>query len=408
MCYTTRMRQQKAKRVVIALRLSTQAGQRTLRGILRFISAKRLHWDIRLKRDSDEFGPVNVARYPQWKIDGIIFGMNPPDDRLDESIRTIAAQKAPIVAVDVRDQPVLEHRKTDIAFVNTDTASVGQSAAEFLISHGTYRSYGYVADFRNRSWSILRGREFAKAIEKRGMTCTTYQLPTLEKDDSAELCAWLDDLQKPAALFVAFDDRALTVLEACRRKGIKVPEEVAVLGVDDDELIDGFTHPSLSSVHPDHERQGFIAAERLHALMSGKTAVQRRTFVPILKISQRGSTSATTNAGALVQTAIAFINSNFQEGIDPNAVATELGISRRLLDLRFREITGKTVTETIRGNQLDEVRHQLVHSSDTIDKIATDCGFPNPTYLKELFKKRFNMTMRDFRKANTFAQQDQG
>lgn len=137
--------------------------------------------------------------------------------------------------------------------------------------------------------------------------------------------------------------------------------------------------------------------------MSGRTAVQRRTFVPILKISQRGSTSATANAGALVQTAIAFINSNFQTGIDPNAVATNLGISRRLLDLRFREITGKTVTETIRGNQLDEVRHRLVHSSDTIDKIASDCGFPNPTYLKELFKKRFKMTMRDFRKANTFA-----
>ena len=399
------MRQQKAKRVVIALRLSTQAGQRTLRGILRFISTKRLHWDIRLKRDSDEFGPVNVARYPQWKIDGIIFGMNPPDDRLDKSIRTIAAQKAPIVAVDVRDQPSLEHRLTDIAFVNTDTASVGQSAAEFLIAHGAYRSYGYVADFRNRSWSVLRGQAFAKAIEKRGFPCATYQLPSLEKDDFAELCSWVSALQKPTGLFVAFDDRALTVLEACRRRGIKVPEEVAVLGGDDDELLDGFAHPSLSSVHPDHERQGFIAAERLHALMVGKPAVQRQTFVPILKISQRGSTGATANAGALVQAAIAFINSNFQKGIDPNAVATELGISRRLLDLRFREITGKTVTETIRGNQLDEVRHRLVHSSDAIDTIATDCGFPNPTYLKELFKKRFNMTMRDFRKAHTFAQQ---
>ena len=134
---------------------------------------------------------------------------------------------------------------------------------------------------------------------------------------------------------------------------------------------------------------------------------QRRSvpirFVPILKISQRGSTGAATNAGALVQTAIAFINSNFHKGIDPSAVATELGISRRLLGLRFREITGKTVTETIRGNQLDEVRHRLVHSSDTIDKISSDCGFPNPTYPKELSKKRFNTTMRDFRKANASA-----
>ena len=94
-------------RIVIALRLSTQAGQRTLQGIYRFLTETGTHWDVRIKRDSDEFGVENVARYPKWGIDGIIFGMCAPDDRLDGSIAEIASQKVPIVAVDVRDQPAV-------------------------------------------------------------------------------------------------------------------------------------------------------------------------------------------------------------------------------------------------------------------------------------------------------------
>ena len=399
-----------SKRVVIALRLSTRAGLRTLQGIFRYISAKRLHWDIRLKRDSDEFGLANVNRFPRWHIDGIIFGMNAPDkpptrpdaitpdNRLDDSIRAIAGQQAPIVAVDVRDQPALEGRD-NLAFVNTDTDSVGKTAAEFLVGHGTYRSYGYVTDYRKRSWSTLRGEAFEKALASRGLPCVQYDVPDVRRneDDFETLCGWLRALKKPAALFVAFDDRAITVLEACRATKINVPRDIAILGVDDDELIDENTDPPLSSIHPDHERQGFIAAERLHALMTGKTDVQRQTFVPILKVSPRATTIATADAGALIQKAMSFIDANFRQGIDPSAVAHALKVSRRLLDLRFHAIVGSTVSQAIRERQLDEVRDLLTHTPDTIEKISVDCGFSSPAYLKELFKKTFGTTMSAYR-----------
>ena len=388
-------------RVVIALRLSTRAGQRTLQGILRFISTRRVHWDIRIKRDSDEFGVQNVRRYPQWNIDGIIFGMTTPDNRLADSLEVIARGAAPIVAVDVRDHPALERRRSGIAFVNTDTDSVGRSAAEFLVGHGSYRSYGYVTDFHNRRWSVLRGESYTAAIARRGFACQTYRLPTLEHDDFDALCRWLADLKKPAALFVAFDDRAVTVLEACRILGLRVPEDVAVLGVDDDELIDEHTDPPLSSVHPDHEKQGYLAAERLHALMSGKSGVPRQTFVPILKITPRRTTSVVANAGVLVQKALAFIDAHFGDGLDPTSIANELKVSRRLLDLRVSEITGTSVSNLIRDRQLDEVRHRLTHTSDTIARISSDCGFASPTYLKELFKRRFKTTMSDYRARRT-------
>ena len=130
------------QRVVVALRLSTQAGQRTLKGIFRFLTVRKIHWDIRLKRDSDEFGLVNVSRYPQWGIDGVIYGLGAHDEHLAPSIAAVAGQQAPIVAVDTVGEPNLKVRRNGVAFVNSDADSIGASAAEFLIGQGAYRSYG--------------------------------------------------------------------------------------------------------------------------------------------------------------------------------------------------------------------------------------------------------------------------
>jgi len=368
-----------------------------LKGIFRFLTVRKIHWDIRLKRDTDEFVPMNVARYSQWGIDGIIYGLGAHNERLNPSIATIAAQEAPIVAVDAFDQPHLKARKHNIAFVNSDVDSIGTSAAEFLIGQGAYRSYGYVPDFRGRPWSVLRGESFRKALAKRNIGCKFYTQPPLSHDDFTSLGDWLDSLEKPAALFVAMDDRALTVIEVCRQRGFKVPQDIAVLGVDDDEVVDEICTPSLSSIHPDNEKQGFIAAERLHDLMRGDKNVPRQTYVPILKVSERETTRNLNSAGVLVQRALAYIHGNACLGIGPDDVALHTRVSRRLLDMRFGEMTGTTLNAAIRNRQLEEVCRRLKRSTDTIDAIALACGFRCPTYLKELFRKRFGTTMRDYR-----------
>ena len=386
-----------AKRVVVALRLSTMAGQRILKGIFRFLTTRKTHWDIRLKRDSDEFGLVNVNRYPQWGIDGIIYGLAAHDEQLKPSIAAITRQKAPIVAVDVIGQPDMQSRGSAIAFVNSDVESISTAAAEFLIGQGAYRSYGYVPDIRNRPWSTLRYEAFRKALEHRGLECELYRQPPLSHDDFGRLGDWLEGLKKPAGIFVAFDDRALTVIEVCRQRGFKVPQDIAVLGVDDDEVVDEICEPSLSSVHPDHEKQGFLAAERLDALMRGCSSVPRQTYIPILKVSARDTTRNLSTAGALVQRALTYIHDNACLGIGPDDVALHARVSRRLLDMRFKTITGSTLNGAIRERQLEEVCRRLKQTTDNIDTIALDCGFCCPAYLKELFKKRFGATMRDWR-----------
>jgi len=391
------MKSKKAKRVVIALRLSTQAGQRTLQGIYRYLTENRIHWDVRIKRDSDEFGLANVARYPKWGIDGIIFGMCAPDDRLDTSIAEIAGQKAPIVAVDVRNERPLDERRKNIAFVNTDALSVGKEAADFFMRHGGYQSFGYVPDFRGRIWGKLRGDAFVAELKSKGFECSCYVHPPLDKDNSEDFRRWLRSLRKPAALFVACDDQALTVVEACRNAKLRIPRDISVLGVDDDEIIDESCDPTLSSIRPNHERQGFIAAMRLRDMMAGETDVPRHTEIPIQNISARSSTRNESPAGVLVQGALAYIAKNFQYGLDPSAVAHHFNVSRRLLDLRFREIAGTSVNAAIREQQLSDVCNRLKRSKIPIEKIAGLCGFANSSYLKTLFKSRFGMTMREWR-----------
>jgi len=387
----------KSSRVVIALRLSTQAGQRTLQGIYRFLTETRTHWDVRIKRDSDEFGIENVSRYPKWGIDGIIFGMCAPDNRLDASIAEIAAQNIPIVAVDVRDQPVLERRSARTAFVNTDANSVGVEAARFFLRQGGYKSFGYVPDLRGRSWSALRGGAFAAELKRNGFDCASYMYPPLDRDNSEDLASWLDALAKPTALFVACDDQALTIVESCRMADLRIPQDVSILGVDDDEIIDEACDPTLSSVRPDHERQGFIAASRLRDLLSGGQNVPTHTEIPILNISARNSTRNESPAGILVQGALSYIAKNVRFGLDPAAVAQHFKVSRRLLDLRFREIAGTSVNAAIRDQQLANVRDMLKRTQDPIGRISELCGFANPNYLKTLFKRRFGMTMREWR-----------
>ena len=388
----------KNKRVVVALRLSTLAGRRTLQGIYRYLTENRIHWDVQIKCDSDELDIDSVMRFPDWNIDGIIFGIHAPSERMNASVGEIAQQKIPIVAVDVIGQyPALDERRDGIAFVTTNRDSVGVAAARFFLKHGDYKSFGYVPDRFGRGWSTLRREAFVSELERAGLGCSSYGHPVQKKDNSRGLRQWLHSLRKPAAVLAACDIQALPVLEACRAENLRVPRDVSVLGVDDDELIDESCSPTLSSVRPNHERHGFIAASRLCEMMAGQKNVPRNTEIAILGIVERESTRSESPAEILVQNAMSYIERNIRYGLDPAAVAHHLNVSRSLLDKRFREIRNASVGATIRERQLESVRERLRRTNDPIDRVAELCGFSNANYLKTLFRRSFGMTMRDYR-----------
>jgi len=196
----------------------------------------------------------------------------------------------------------------------------------------------------------------------------------------------------------ANDDTAARLLLFAEDIKLKVPKALAVLGSDNDELVCENARPTLSSVPPDFEEEGYRAAVLLDALMRRpETVPPDSVFVPVRPTVVRESTATVSQAGHLVHRAQQFIEKNACRGVGVDDVARHVGVSRRLLYLRFREISGTTPFDAIRARRLEAVRRRLVTTHEPISEIAVSCGFENETHLMHLFKRRYGITMRAFR-----------
>ena len=378
--------------------MASIAGQEKLSGIFRFLhdahqaDAPHAHadWDITLVRTASEFTPARMREALAENYDGFIVSI--PDT--EDTAAILAATDIPTIVMDIHD-PALSARTANIAFIRNSPKEIGRAAADFLLSTGRCRSYAFAHSPVATEWSTGRFKSFKATLLDHGLWC--HELVDLKE---------LAKLERPIGIFAANDDRGYDVLEYCRRHRMSVPEDALVVGTDNDALICENCRPTLTSIHPDFEQEGFLAAKTLTELMATASPhhvsnVPPICFVGVKTIARRSSTAEVSQAGKLVQKAIAFIRKNALRGISVEDVVHHLGCSRRLADLRFRELQGSSIGETIISFRLEEVRHLLKTTRDPIDKIALDCGYANPNYLKNLFKKRFGITMRSFRKELT-------
>ena len=392
--------QNRQKRVVVALDFARPDGPRKLAGIMRFLTARKLHWDIRLKRGPGEFLPIDVRNLPHWHVDGIIYSIPVRGNDARRSVSALATLKLPLVVIDPGDEPVFVRNKRRIAFVRTNSASVGEAAANLLTSHPAYRSFGYVSDTLMRKWNIRRGLDFAKALQERGFSVSIYSPPHAGRDDFADLRHWLRKLPKPAGVLVAYDDRAFTVYEACKLEGLHIPDDIALVSVDDDELLCENLAPTLSSIRPDHEKEGYAAAALLSQLMRrGLVRHEHTTDCPVRGATVRSSSPSAAYGSGLVHDALMAIRKKIRTVLTPGDIARELKVSRSLLELRFRQIRGNTLHAEIEEQKMRLVREHLRKGQRTAKEIAADCGFSDPFYLMRLFKKRHNLTMREYAKS---------
>jgi len=383
------------RHVVVAFRLAGEPGRRKLGGFLRYINEHQLDWRLRFTRTSEDFSDRFVASFPERQVDGVVFSIPEAKD----GARALSALDLPTVTLDIFDETLLKGRTRNLVYIHGNSEDCGRSAARNLMSQGLFKSYGFVADLQDYDWSKLRGAAFMSEIKDNGLPILRYT--TRSKGyDLPNLANWIARLPKPVGVFAACDDRALQVIEACREVGASIPGDVAVLGVDNDEMLCTNTTPTLSSVQPDHDACGYLAAERLAALMDGETlAVPEHHLIGVKEIVNRESTSATSNAGRLVQRALAFIRTHAAEAIKPHDVATYLNVSRSLADLRFRELQGESIGDAIRRYRLEEVRRRLVTTKDTIESIATACHFTKLSRLKEAFAAECGCSMEAYRTA---------
>ena len=389
------------RRVVIALRMAGIAGQDKLNGIFDYLSAGR-RWQLIIYRTKHEFTAQVVKNELARGTDGFIVGIPGADDAL----AALAALDVPTVVMNVSGGSI-EKRKRAIAFVKSDSAAVGREAAHTLLKQGVYKSYGYAGYRTDDDWSRDRGKAFRDALGDAGFIGRMFDTEHYRDkvEETATTAEWLRSLPKPCGILAACDDRAFEILDVCRKIGMKVPAEIGVIGVNNDPILCENAEPRLSSIQPDFIGEGLMAAELLDRMMSGGSIAPRKRLklVGIRAVVHRESTVAQSEAGKFVQKVLAYIEHEAVKGIGVGDVAHRFKVSRSLLELRFRELQGESVYEAMLRIRLEEVKRRLRHTDDPIAEITRECGWENPTPPKALFKRRFGISMRDYR-----AQSSQG
>jgi LacI family transcriptional regulator len=288
-----------------------------------------------------------------------------------------------------------------MAYIRNDDIHIGGMGARYLVSLGNRRSYGFIPTVSHQYWSADRYAGFKQELAKRGLECAFFRSPAPagSHEDFSALKAWLMSLPKPCAVMAAWDTRATQAIQMCTEAHVKIPDQLALLGVDNDELLDESTTPPLSSILPDHEKLGYVAARALESLMRGGRHATDVVFRARPKqLVERESANASAPAAHLITRAMSFINRNATKGITVDDVVTFLGVSRRLADLRFHQFAGETINAAIVRVRLDAVKKLLATTNRPIHTISEACGYSDLAYLKKLFKQRFGVTMREWRK----------
>jgi len=371
------MRLARRPKVALFIETSNAYARGLLAGVKDFIRCQET-WNVHLAEHGR--GDLPPGWLTHWDGDGVLARVETP-----KIAHALSALRAPVVDLS-------SHRHLPgVPTVTTDNEGIARLAFHHF-SERAFRRFAYCGVDRF-SWSLARGREFEQFVQKAGYSCEHYVAPPAvasETDAETEAIAgWLLQLPHPIALFCAYDARGQQVLEACRRAGLSVPEQVAVLGVDNDDLLCELSSPPLSSVIPDAQRTGWAAAELLSSLMRGEKLAPDLHVIPPLGVSSRQSTDVTAVEDVHVAQAAHFIRDHACSGIDVGDVLAVVPMARRVLERRFRALLGRTLREEITRVQLQRVRDLLVGTELSLAEIAGRTGFRYVEYLTVVFKREF-------------------
>ena len=273
-----------------------------------------------------------------------------------------------------------------------DDAEISRTAAEVLIKRG-FQHFAYVEVEKSNfgfGHSAQRAAAFAKAVRRAGFTAEI-----LPNDDT--LPTHLAALPKPVGVMAYNDFVSNQVLDLCRLGRIAVPEQVGLIGVDNDPNICENLRPSLSSVQPDFEMAGYQAARLLDRLMSGK-AVRNFRF-GVRTVIERDSTRDLRACGKTIAAANAIIRARFCEKLTPDDIAAELRVSVRLLQLRYKQVVEHGIHEELMRLRMEKAADRLRTTSAPVREISMECGFPCVEHFQRLFRKRFGQSPAQWRKA---------
>lgn len=378
------------KHVALLIETSRTYARDMLRGVKRYVTENG-DWSLFLEmRALDSPPPPWLAT---WKGDGVLSRTGGRETA--DVLRRLSA-------------PVVELRASqfglDFPFVGVDNQAIGTMVAEHFLERGFRRFACYALDFE--TFFTERCDDFVARLAAKGFSCDVHrgadrgEHPLEWERQQEELVKWVRSLPKPVGVLACTDQLGFWLLDACRRAGLAVPEEVAVVGVEDDESLCETASPPLTSVRFSGSQVGHQAAGMLDRLMSGIPLDEKRVLVPPVGITIRRSSDVVALEDPLVARAVAYIRAHASQGLQVAEVARAVGASRSTLERRMKEILGRPPKAEILRVQFDRVQELLRETDLNLMAVARRSGFPHHQYMCEAFKLRFHMTPGEFRSRN--------
>jgi len=381
----------RAQHVALVLSLNKRFDRKVIEGVTRFVHESG-SWSVFLEDDP-------TAKIPDFRrdhFDGVIADLDDP--RIP---RQVAGLTMPVVGIGGIESNC--SLNLTVSTVGTHNRKIAELAADYLMRLGLH-SFGYcgVPATTIDPWNRERQETFAQRVEAQGHACSVFSArykPSHSWEQLQEaIRAWLDPLPKPVGVLAANDMRARHVLEACRRFGFSVPDDVVVLGVDNDELICELATPSLSSIVQGTEEIGYRAARLLNALMHRRNQQVTHILVDPVTIVERASTDLIATSNRVVADALRVIRQQACDGIGVSQVARAIGVSRSTLDTHFRREVGRSVHNEILRVRVNTARTLLATTDLPLGEIARRAGFCHAQYLSSIFRRKCGQTPGDYRR----------
>lgn len=373
-------------RVALLVESSNAYGRGLLRGVASYARAHG-EWSIQLP-EMGRGGPV-PDWLEHWRGDGILA-------RIETEEMAAAVRARGVPAIDLSAARLVP----ELPWVEVDESAVARLAVDHLYGRG-FRHLAFVGDERF-PWSLLRGAAFEREATRESRSVAVFQQPrptphTSATDRVAALTEWLAQQPRPLGVFACFDQMGRELLDVCRAIGALVPEEIAILGVDDEEVLCDLCDPPLSSVTLDAEGAGRIAAELLARRMAGEELGNMGRFVEPLDLVQRRSTDVLAIEDPVLARALNYIHHHASAGVRVEDVLAVVPVSRRSLEARFRERLGRSPHQEILRARIERIRGLLVDTDLTIAEIAHRTSFPHVEYLTVAFKRALGCTPTEYR-----------
>lgn len=381
----------KTPKVILRIETSRACGRGILLGISKYchlFSPWRLSQKVPFYLNSSN--SVDDPTLPEnWMADGMIVAR----PEIPEAIRQIGL---PIIGIDVLE-PL-----DGLPNIVGDANVIAEMAFKYFLDRG-FSQLAY-CQFRGIPWAIERGVCFATCAQKQGIEVVKHEVKNAQgrfswDDELYAIGSWLGGLPRPPGLLACNDDCSKLVSAACESAGIRVPDDVAILGVDDDEMVCLPNDPTLSSIALDFEKAGFEAAGLLDRLMKGEEELSSQEIIlQPSHVVTRQSTDILAVSDSGVASALKYIRENIHKSLGVPEVVEATALSRRGLEYRFRKVLGRSINNVIRGLRVEYVSRMLVETDLSIAQIAYKLGFTDSEHIARYFRNEKQMSPSEFRK----------